>query len=110
MAINRLLFIFIIMDKRGKAYRIWKGKLKYISRLNRNLYYWYVKDESAPTGWRLAKNWKELDTPDSKAKQYKNISKKWTSIWDKLDAHLTIKKIRKETKDLTNNIFKNNEL
>lgn len=98
------------MDKRGKAYRIWKDKLKYISRLNRNLYYWTVKDENAPKGWRGAKNWKELDTPDSKAKQYKKTSTKWTSVWDKLDAHLKIKKIRKESRDLTNNVSKGDEL
>ena len=49
------------MDKRGKAYRLWTAYLKYVSRLNRNLYYWSVKDENAPRGYRDAKNWKELE-------------------------------------------------
>ena len=45
------------MDKRGKAYRLWTAYLKYVSRINRNLYYWRVKDENAPRGYRGAKNW-----------------------------------------------------
>lgn len=39
------------MDKRGKAYRLWTAYLKYVSRINRNLYYWRVKDENAPRGY-----------------------------------------------------------
>lgn len=88
---------------RGKAYRLWKNQSKYISRINRNLYYWTVKDESCPNGWRHAKNWKELDEDsDSKAKQYKKTSKFWREKWRQIEAHKNVKDIRKESKDLTN--------
>ena len=98
------------MDKRGKAYRLWKNHLKYISRLNRNLYYWTVKDLSVPNKWRHAKNWKELDSdPTSKAKLYKKTSKFWRDKGGQIDAHRKVKSIREETKKILNN-FKNDYL
>ena len=61
------------MDKRGKAYRLWTAYLKYVSRVNRNLYYWRVKDENAPRGYRDAKNWKELDADPELGNVFANM-------------------------------------
>lgn len=95
------------MANRGKAYRLWMSYLKYVSRINRNLYYWNVKDESAPRGYRDAKNWKELDAdPESKVKLYKKTSKHWREKWKQIESHYKIKKLRKESKDLENNTLK----
>ena len=95
------------MDKRGKAYRLWTAYLKYVSRINRNLYYWKVKDENSPRGYRDAKNWKELDAdPESKVKLYKKTSKHWREMWKKIESHQKVKKTRKESRDLENNTLK----
>jgi hypothetical protein len=95
------------MAERGKAYRFWINHLKYISRVNRNLYYWTIKDESVPNGWRHAKNWKELDAdPESKVKLYKKTSRFWRAKWKQIESHQKIKRTRKESKDLENNALK----
>ena len=95
------------MHKRGKAYRLWIAYLKYVSRINRNLYYWRVKDENAPRGYRDAKNWKELDAdPESKVKLYKKTSKPWRDSWKHWDSRQKVKKVRKESRDLENNTLK----
>ena len=95
------------MANKGKAYRIWKSKNKYISRIKECLHYWMVRDPSAPRGWRRAKNWKELDSnPSSGAKRYKNTPQKWTYRCNQYDAHKIVKGIRRETKNLTNNTLK----
>lgn len=95
------------MDKRGKAYRLWTAYLKYVSRINRNLYYWRVKDENAPRGYRDAKNWKELDAdPESKVKLYKKASKPWRDSWKHWDSHQKVKKTRKEFCGMVNGIMR----
>lgn len=94
------------MKTRDKAYRRWKDRMKYVSRLKKVLYYWGVEDKNAPNKWRKAKNWKELDTPDSKAKQYKTITRKWSYMYDKIESHIRNKKQRKEGKDISNNFLK----
>ena len=94
------------MGTRDKAYRRWKDRMKYISRLKKVLHYWVVKDKNAPYKWRNAKNWKELDTLGSKAKQYKTVTKKWSYTYDKIESHIRNKKQRKEGKDITNNFLK----
>ena len=95
------------MAKRGKAFRMWKSHTKYVSRINKNIYYWNIKDDNAPRGYRDAKNWKELDSdPSSKVKQYKKTATKWTYKCDQYDAHKKVKTLRKESKDLTNNTLK----
>lgn len=97
------------MDKRGKAYRLWTAYLKYVSRVNRNLYYWRVKDENTPRGYRDAKNWKELDAdPSSKIKLYKKTSKFWRDASKKIESHQKIKTTRRESRDLENNALKDN--
>lgn len=91
-----------------KAYRMWKDQLKYISRLKKNLYYWTVKDESPPKGWRNAKDWRELDTSDSVAKQYKKTPTKWSSVYDQMDAHMNVKRMRNDSKKIIDDYLKNN--
>lgn len=98
------------MVNRNKAYRRWKGRAKYVSRINKNIYYWYIKDESCPNGWRKAKNWKELDSdPSSNIKFYKKTPKKWTYKCDQYNAKKVIKDLRREGKDISNNTLKENK-
>ena len=97
------------MEKRGKAYKLWMGYLKYVSRINRNLYYWRVNDKNTPRGYRNAKNWKELDADsNSKIKLYKKTSKFWRDASRKIESHQKIKITRRESKDLENNALKDN--
>jgi hypothetical protein len=94
------------MAKRGKAYRRWKSQAKYVSRIKKNLYYWTIKDESCPNGYRMAKNWKELDAENGSIKRYKKTAKKWSYVYEKVEAHLRVKRLRNEAKDIINNTLK----
>lgn len=93
------------MRKIDRAYRVWVNQLKYISRIKKNMYYWMVRDDSAPKGWRRPKNWKELDSDSkSKVKLYKKTSKFWRDKGNQIDAHRKVKTIREETKNILRDI------
>lgn len=90
---------------RGRAYNIWKSKSKYVSRLNKNLYWWKV--ESGETYNRLGrliprfvtpKNWIELDNGNKYAKRYKKTTTLYKDPWKRVEKRLKNKQIRIEGK------------
>ena len=76
---------------RGRAYNIWKTRLKYISRLNKNLYWWRIENgvkynvfgDKIPRFTR-PRNWKELDGGNRHAKLLKKTCALYKDNWKKV--------------------------
>lgn len=90
---------------RGRAYNIWKSRLKYISRLNKNLYWWRIENgvtynvfgDKIPRFTR-PRNWKELDGGNRHAKLLKKTCALYKDNWKKVEERLSNKRMRIEGK------------
>ena len=93
---------------RGKAYNIWKGRLKYVSRLKHQMYFWIVKDGKKRSyngtlidNYRKPNSWKELDEKGGHSKLLKKTpSMHKKSKWEKVYDRNYIKDLREESRKI----------
>ena len=110
MAITFVNYILFMSNKRNRAYRRWKTFTKYISRMKERMW-WYIEDPDAPRGMRHPKNWKELDKDENNAevKMLRKTTTRWTSKWSRAEAHLRIKKLREDDRNVIDEELKDIE-